>query len=325
MMNALVSIIIPTYNAASLIGETLESVEGQNYSNWECIIVDDGSSDNTEIVVSEFLQKDKRFQYHKRSEVYKSGGNGARNNGYHLSKGDYIQYLDADDLLAPDKIEKQMDLILQYGNENIYSCSIAYFNERIENSQKLIQKVDRPYDEAKGWLVDSWSGGGFGQTMNWLTSRDLHEKAGLWKEDLKKNQDGEFFSRVLLQAKKVIYCEDTICYYRKGIETSISVRKDREAVQSAFSSYKMYEENIKPYQNKSLNKALAHIYYNFILTHYPNFPDLISEARQRIKSSGFKESDFTGKGGLYYLEKIVGFNLALYLSNKYAKIFKTKK
>jgi glycosyltransferase involved in cell wall biosynthesis len=97
--NPLVSIIIPTYNRAHLIGETLDSVLAQTYENWECIIVDDGSSDNTDEVVGTYVQKDPRFQYHKRPDTHKPGGNGARNYGFEVSKGEYVNWFDDDDVM----------------------------------------------------------------------------------------------------------------------------------------------------------------------------------------------------------------------------------
>ena len=92
MKEPLVSIIIPTYNRAHLIGETLGSVLAQTYQNWECIVVDDGSTDNTEAVLATFTAKDSRFQYDQRPKDRLAGGNAARNYGFELSKGEYINW-----------------------------------------------------------------------------------------------------------------------------------------------------------------------------------------------------------------------------------------
>lgn len=100
------SIIVPTYNCALVITETLNSVFSQTHQNWECIIIDDGSTDNTEEVVQYYLKKDCRFQFPKRIDSYKKGGNGARNYGFDLSVGDFIQYLDAVDILSYEYFEK---------------------------------------------------------------------------------------------------------------------------------------------------------------------------------------------------------------------------
>src|SRR5690606_8186561 len=107
----LVSIIIPTYNRAHLIGETLDSVLAQTYTNWECIIVDDGSSDHTDEVVGAYVQKDARFKYFHRPDTHLPGGNGARNYGFLQSKGEYVNWLDSDDLTQPAKLERQVDVL----------------------------------------------------------------------------------------------------------------------------------------------------------------------------------------------------------------------
>ena len=82
--------IIPTYNRAHLIGETLDSVLAQTYQHWECIIVDDGSSHNTDRVVSEYVKKDSWFKYYHRPDEHLPGGNGARNYGFKMSQGKFI-------------------------------------------------------------------------------------------------------------------------------------------------------------------------------------------------------------------------------------------
>src|SRR5690606_34809029 len=105
----LVSIIIPTYNRAHLISETLDSVLAQTYTNWECIVVDDGSTDATEALLHDYMEKDKRFQYHKRPVNHLPGGNGARNYGFNQSQGEFIQWFDSDDLMVSEKLELQVN------------------------------------------------------------------------------------------------------------------------------------------------------------------------------------------------------------------------
>lgn len=108
----LVSIIIPTYNRAHLIGETLDSVLAQTYPHWECIIVDDGSTDHTAEVVGAYLKKDPRFQYHHRPPDRPKGANACRNYGFELSKGEYFLFLDSDDILTNSCLENRIKLFL---------------------------------------------------------------------------------------------------------------------------------------------------------------------------------------------------------------------
>ena len=107
----LVSIIIPTYNRAHLIGETLDSLLAQTYQNWECIVVDDGSTDATEVLLAKYTAKDARFKYYQSPKTYLPGGNGARNYGFEKSNGDYVNWFDSDDVMYPQKIATQITLL----------------------------------------------------------------------------------------------------------------------------------------------------------------------------------------------------------------------
>jgi glycosyltransferase involved in cell wall biosynthesis len=107
---SLVTVIVPVYNGAGYITETLRSVKEQTYKLWECIIVNDGSTDDTAVVVKQFIASDDRFVY---LDQPNKGLSGARNAGLEHAKGNFIQFLDADDVLLPLKIEKQMTHLLQ--------------------------------------------------------------------------------------------------------------------------------------------------------------------------------------------------------------------
>jgi glycosyltransferase involved in cell wall biosynthesis len=138
----LVSIIIPTYNRAHLIGETLDSVLAQSYQNWECIVVDDGSSDNTDEVVGEYVIKDSRFKYHHRPEDHLPGGNGARNYGFKVSKGKYVQWFDSDDLMVAEMIEKKTRMFISNLKLDAVSCGFKVFGEVIDSKEKNIIFVE---------------------------------------------------------------------------------------------------------------------------------------------------------------------------------------
>jgi len=115
----LVSIIIPTYNRAHLIGETLDSVIAQTYTNWECIVVDDGSTDNTSELLQGYCNKDARFQYHQRPSNRLKGANACRNYGFELSKGRWIQLLDSDDVLDFFCIKERVNLVIMDNTINL--------------------------------------------------------------------------------------------------------------------------------------------------------------------------------------------------------------
>jgi glycosyltransferase involved in cell wall biosynthesis len=126
MTRPLVSIIIPTYNYAHLIAETLLSVCRQTYSNWECIIIDDGSTDQTAEIIARFLEQHPKYNFRY---IYTSnaGTSAAKNEGIRLAKGTFIQFLDADDLLSPEKLDIQVrqlednDSVLVFSSSRFFS------------------------------------------------------------------------------------------------------------------------------------------------------------------------------------------------------------
>jgi len=128
-MNALVSIITPSYNSAKFIAETIQSVQNQTYSNWEMIIVDDGSSDETETVARSIIQNDKRIQFYKLSQNF--GPAVARNTSIEKASGDYMTFIDADDIWFPTFIENNIKIINETGIPFVFS-SYRRANEELE-------------------------------------------------------------------------------------------------------------------------------------------------------------------------------------------------
>ena len=130
-MNALVSLIIPTFNRAALIEETLQSVVSQTYLNWECIVVDDGSLDNTRQIIKKWTNRDNRFQY---ILCENKGVSNARNIGIQTSKGEFIQFLDSDDILETNKLKFQISILNNNTNIDIvYGSSRYFFDGDFEN------------------------------------------------------------------------------------------------------------------------------------------------------------------------------------------------
>ena len=101
-----ISVIVPCYNQEAFLDESLASVANQTYTNWECIIVDDGSTDSSALIAKAWQEKDARFKYFYQENKRLSG---ARNTGLTLAQGDLIQFLDGDDLLQPTKMEESVE------------------------------------------------------------------------------------------------------------------------------------------------------------------------------------------------------------------------
>lgn len=192
--NPLVSIIIPTYNRAHLIKETLESVITQIYINWECIVVDDGSTDNTEEIFKHYILKDKRIKFHKRPSNLPKGGNSCRNYGFELSNGEFIQWFDSDDLMLPNYISEKVNCFTD--ELDMVICTGFYWYP-LTNEKKF-------YDlRIKNFL--------FYDFVFWkasvLTPSVLFKKEYLLGKELFNNkitrgQEFEFFSRLFFDLKQ---------------------------------------------------------------------------------------------------------------------------
>lgn len=127
VFNEKISIIIPNFNRATLIGETLDSILAQTYNNWECIIVDDGSEDNSLEVIKEYTKKDDRFKLFLRPNDYPKGANACRNIGIEKAIGDYTIFFDSDDLMTPDHVEEKLKCIVS-DNYDFAITKTEYFN-----------------------------------------------------------------------------------------------------------------------------------------------------------------------------------------------------
>lgn len=207
--NPMVSIVVPSYNYASLIVETLDSVINQSYCNWECIIIDDGSTDGTIDVVSEYISR--YPQYNFRLHPVENGGTSkAKNIGVGMAKGKYIQFLDADDLLSPEKLTIQVRIAEAHNAALVFSKSIFF------KVQKGVRDVIQKYP--KGFLAENSLEGvtllGRLIVNNILTissplvTKKLLIDAGLFNQDLKNNEDWLLWFKVALANPKFISDEN---------------------------------------------------------------------------------------------------------------------
>ncbi len=123
----MVSVIIPCYNQEKYIAEALESVWNQTYNNWECLVVNDGSTDSSVNIINKYTRKDKRFKLINQEN---KGVAAARNHGFQKASGSYIQFLDADDLLLPDKLEKHVDFLINHPDVDIVYCVYQHLYQK---------------------------------------------------------------------------------------------------------------------------------------------------------------------------------------------------
>lgn len=253
MSNPLVSIIIPTYNRAHLIGETLDSVLAQTYQNWECIIVDDGSIDNTVEVVNSYIKRDARFQYHQRLNSRPKGANACRNYGFELSKGEYINWFDSDDLMHHDKLRIQVESLIEM-DYNFSVCQTLVFEQSINNLKGLrherIFSTNVLYDYLQQIIV-------------WMTPSALWKKSFLSKleylfdEDLQAAQEWEFHCRILGFCKDYYVINEPLVYIRQH-EDSITYKQadQQKRIWNYFLARNKIYMNNKIVRNEYVDKYL---------------------------------------------------------------------
>lgn len=252
MKTPLVSIIIPTYNRAHLIGETLDSILAQTYTNWECVIVDDGSEDDSEDVINQYLIKDDRFYFYKRPKTIVKGPCACRNYGYKKSKGELVCWFDSDDILVDDAIEKRVnffkeDIDVVIGKAEFFDSDskVILFRNRIESSNLL-------EDYFVGKITFYVSGP--------LWSKKFLDENGLsFDEDLRYLDDWDFNLRALYEKPNIIFLDEVVFLYRShsfslskqvnfvDIEELLSECTARNKHYSFFRRSKMLDKNINSF------------------------------------------------------------------------------
>lgn len=217
-MNSLVSIIIPTYNRANLISETLDSIIIQTYTNWECIIVDDGSTDNSFEIINKYVKKDSRFQLFSRPTNRMKGANACRNFGFEKSKGDYIKWFDSDDIMYTNFIKSQV-IILE--NEKKYDFCICLADSFMDNtSKKITFKANRTpsNDKLTAYLTKNH----YFFTASPLWKKSFLNNKTLFDEELSDSQESDFHFNILSKPTNYIYTADVLFSIRRDGNLSIT-------------------------------------------------------------------------------------------------------
>jgi len=273
-MSHLVSILIPAYNAEKWIGDTIQSAISQNRSKKEIIIVNDGSTDNTLSIAKSFESK-----YVKVVTQENSGASTARNKALSFAQGDYIQWLDADDILAPDKISKQME-ISESGHKSLQLLSSAYgvFHYRISKARFNPNGIWRDLSPID-WITENFTDGtAWMAPAAWLISRKLTEEAGLWDERLSLNDDGEYICRVVLSSESVRFVSTAQSYYRSTGFSQLSRDTSERGAQSLLLSLKLCIQHLLLFEDsertRRVSLTLLQMYSRFFLAEKP---DLLGE------------------------------------------------
>ena len=279
----LVSVIIPVYNAEAYLKACVDSVLVQSWPSLEIILVNDGSKDRSLALAHGF--QDSRIRVLDQSN---KGASAARNHGLAQAQGDYIQFLDADDLLSPEKIKLQVELLQRNPDACIASCPWGRF---VHDPQQANFESDGLWQDLApiDFLAYKYNQHSMMQPGVWLLPRAVVERAGTWDESLSLNDDGEYFSRVVLQAHNILFCPEAKVYYRSANQHSLAAQKSMAHLHSLCRSVELCAEQLLAReQSPSTQQAVVNLYQELIYTLYPFLSEQIKELEAKIKSIGLK-------------------------------------
>lgn len=219
----LISVITPAYNAASYIGQTIETVLAQTYTHWEMLIVDDGSTDHTADIVKEYASRDPRIVY-----IFQPNGRQgkARNNALHKAKGNYIAFLDADDLWVPDKLEQQYSFITQNEVDLVFSNS--YFFSNTIDSKQLMEVKPGNYSGTEA--IQSFLEQNKIPILTVLARKSAILECGGFSEirAIQNAEDYHLWLSLLLKGKSFYAMDAILAYYR--VHPQASTHQDKDAI-----------------------------------------------------------------------------------------------
>ena len=302
----LISICMPAYNAGRFITEAIISIMNQTYSNWELIIINDGSVDDT-------LEKAEKFIQDNRIKVFSQENKGqcaAANKAFSYSKGDFIKFFDADDILSPNFLEAQINLI------NGSDCKVAsakwgrFYGEDLKTFNLNPEPVWRNLIPIEWLFISLGSLYPMMQCALFLIPRKVLNKSGLWNEKLSLINDFDFIIRVMLASEEIVFSGNSILYYRSGIENSLSGQKSRRALESAYLSISLGLNRLLEFEDSSrIRKIVADIYKLFTYEFYPFAFDLYKLANKNSKKYGGSDVEFPCGGTTKKIVSILGWKI----------------
>lgn len=306
MNAATVSIIISAYNAERYLAETLDAVIAQTWQHLEVIVVNDGSTDRTREIILQYATHNVKLV-----DQQNGGQDAALNNGYRHATGQYIKFMDSDDLINPEMIARQM-AVLGGSEEHVAYAEWSRFYNDDPNTAVFTRRVYWR-DMAPLDFLTSEPNGVMLQCGIMLIPRKIIDRVGLWDERISLlYNDTEFFARVIPASAGVRFSEGAKLYYRSGTAQSVSSKKrSLKYYEAAYLACQLMTESLIPIEDtprvrRLISNALLMQYYDM----YPRFPDMQKKYLAKIKEVG--HGNYRVKGGrvLQLLTFFFGWKLA---------------
>ncbi len=305
-MKPLVSILIPAYNAGPWIGDTIKSALNQTWPRKEIIVVDDGSRDETVAIARQFTSNDVTVISQENQ-----GASAARNKALQLCQGDYIQWLDADDLLAPDKIQRQIAVTKNSESKlRLISCEWGYFMYRPKKAQFVPSSLWCDLSPLE-WLLRKWEENLHMQTATWLVSRELTSAAGPWDTRLLVDNDGEYFFRIVRSSDGVQFVPGARVFYRACPNSVSYIGQSDKKIEAKLLGAKLQIGYLRAMEDSDRVRAACVKYLQtWLRNFYPNRPDLMQEAQELANSLGGRLSPPRASWKYAWIERLFGFAAA---------------
>jgi glycosyltransferase involved in cell wall biosynthesis len=304
-MASLVSIIIPCYNAEPWLAAALDSALAQTWPEKEIVVVNDGSRDQSLAVARRHQALGVQV-----IDQPNRGASAARNAGLRAARGAFVQFLDADDLLAPDKIERQMGVLADRGDRWLASGEWARF-DRDPAAAVLAPPTNWRDLTGVEFLQLSYEELTMMHPAAWLAPRGLLDRAGPWDESLSLNDDGEYFARVMLAAERIVFCPAARSYYRSNLSGSLSGGGDRRALESLYRSAELTVSHLLGADGSPRSRAAAAYAWKWMAFElYPGAPDLSRQAERNSWALGGSRRPFPAGGRFRLVAKLLGWRRA---------------
>lgn len=300
-----VSILMPCYNAELYIAEALESALAQSWPNLEVIVVDDGSMDQSVAVARRYAPCGVSIlrQMNARAAA-------ARNAALAASSGEFVLFLDADDLIGREHVASLLAAIA----DEPRCIAMSQWDRFYTSPSDAAFPIRRGYFNGTGvdWLVQEWADARpMMQSGMFLIPREIISTLGGWDERLTLIDDFEFFARVIAGCDGVRFAPGARLYYRSGLQGSLSGRRERKAVESAFLSAMLGTQHLLAAENSPrTRRACANVLQDFEYTYYPDHDDLRAKIRARIAELGGSNLTPDGPPGFHKLRRILGWRAA---------------
>jgi glycosyltransferase involved in cell wall biosynthesis len=275
--SSLVSILIPAFNAQKWIADTIKSAIGQTWPRKEIIIVDDGSTDQTLSVARQFASKELNVVTQQNQ-----GAAAARNKAFFLCQGDYVQWLDADDLLAPDKVAQQMRVAESCRNKRVLlSAAWGRFMYRVRRAKFNPSSLWCDLTPAE-YLIRKMGEGVFMQTDSWLVSRELCQAAGIWDTRLLSDDDGDYFCRVVLASDGIRFVPAARAFYRVAPSSRLSyIGKSQKKQDALLLTMQLHVQYIRSLEESDRVRTVCLTFLqNSLIYFYPERMEIIEELQR---------------------------------------------